>query len=143
MLGLGLGLVTVARAVADMPYSIYAKSDFWLNSPALTLIKTGSVLAMLAVAYLWINLGVESPRWSVFRQLGTTSLLVYWVHIEIVYGRWFGIWKESMSVPQVLLYTFVLLALMTGLSLLQTRYTSIKSFLKQTPVPEPRRASGD
>jgi uncharacterized membrane protein YcaP (DUF421 family) len=65
------------------------------------------------------------------------------VHIEIVYGRWFGIWKESMSVAQVLIYTLVLLALMTGLSVLQTRYTSIKSFLKPTPVPEPRRASGD
>lgn len=143
MLGLGLGLVMVARAMSDVPYSIYAKSDFWLNSPALTLIKVGVVMAMLAVAYLWINLGVETLRWSVFRQLGTTSLLVYWVHIEIVYGRWFGIWKESLSVPQVLAFTFVLLALMTGLSVLRTRYQSIGSFLKAGAVPQPRRASGD
>jgi len=37
------------------------------------------------------HVGLGSQRWSLFRQLGTTSLLVYWVHIEIVYGRWFGI----------------------------------------------------
>ena len=37
-------------------------------------------------------------------------MLVYWVHIEIVYGRWLGIWKEALSVPQVLIFTAILLA---------------------------------
>ena len=34
------------------------------------------------------------------RQFGTTSLLVYWVHIELVYGRWLYFWKDSLSVPR-------------------------------------------
>jgi uncharacterized membrane protein len=141
ILGIGLGVVTMARYLGDLPYSVYAKSDYWLNSPAMTMTKLGVVLALLAVAYLWMHAGLESERWSLFRQLGTTSLLVYWVHIEIVYGRWFGIWKEDLRVSQVVMFTAVLLALMTVLSVLRTRYTSIGAFFK--PAPVPRRASGD
>jgi len=143
MLAIGLGLVMGARYAADSPYSIYPKTDFWLNSPALGMIKLGVVLAVLAVAYLWVNAGLEAQKWSVFRQLGTTSLLVYWVHIEIVYGRWFGIWKEGLSVPQVLVFTGVLLALMIGLSVLRTRYQSLGWIFRPAALPEPRRSSGD
>jgi uncharacterized membrane protein len=141
ILGIGLGVVTMARYLGDLPYSVYAKSDYWLNSPAMTLTKLGVVLALLAIAYLWVHAGLESERWSLFRQLGTTSLLVYWVHIEIVYGRWLGIWKEGLSVGQVVMFTTVLLALMAVISVLRTRYTSIGAFFK--PAPVPRRASGD
>ena len=140
-LGIGLGVVAIARYFGDLPYSIYSKSDYWLNSPAMTLMKLGVVLILLAVAYLWIHAGIESEKWSLFRQLGTTSLLVYWVHIEIVYGRWFGIWKEDLSVGQVAAFTIILIALMTVLSLLRTRYRSLGGFLK--PAPAPRRVSGD
>ena len=143
MLGIGLGLVSVARYLAELPYSIYTKSDFWLNSPALTLIKLGCVLALLAIAFLWVNAGVELQNWSLFRQLGTTSLLVYWVHIELVYGRWLGFWKENLNVGQVLLLTVAILVLMTGLSLLRTRWPDISLFFKAAFEPEPRRASGD
>jgi fucose 4-O-acetylase-like acetyltransferase len=133
--------VAVARYFGDLPYSIYSKSDYWLNSPAMTLTKLGVVLILLAAAYLWIHAGIESEKWSLFRQLGTTSLLVYWVHIEIVYGRWFGIWKEDLSVGEVAAFTIILIALMTVLSLLRTRYRSLGGFLK--PAPAPRRVSGD
>jgi len=143
ILALGLGLVICARYFTELPISIYPKTEFWLNSPALILIKLGVVLATLSVAYLWVNAGLESLNWSVFRQLGTTSLLVYWVHIEIVYGRWLGLWEESLSVPQVLLFTLLLLALMIGISLLQTRYQTLGWILRPPALPEPRRASGD
>lgn len=143
MLAIGLSLIIGARSAADLPFSLYPKTDFWINSPALALIKLGVVLAMLAVAYLWVNAGLEMQRWSVFRQLGTTSLLVYWVHIELVYGRWFGIWKEGLAVFPVLLFTGVLLALMLGLSLLQTRYQELGWIFKPPALPEPGRASGD
>jgi uncharacterized membrane protein len=143
MLAIGLGLIMVARSASELPYSFYPKIDFWLNSPALALTKLGVVLALLAIAFLWVNAGLESLKWSVFRQLGTTSLLVYWVHIEIVYGRWLGIWKESLSVFQVLLFTVVLLIIMIGLSLMRTRYQTLGWIFKPPPLAEQRRASGD
>jgi fucose 4-O-acetylase-like acetyltransferase len=139
---LGIGLVFGAQYLSNLPYSVYPKSDFWLNSPGLILIKLGVVLITLAMAFLWIN--VSGPqRWSLFRQLGMTSLLVYWVHIELVYGRWFGIWKEAMTVRQVLTFTVVLLGLLTVLSIFQTRGKFSGTFFKALPIPVPRRASGD
>jgi uncharacterized membrane protein len=138
----GLCLVSGAQYVSNLPYSVYPKSDFWLNSPGLTMIKLGVVMIILAGAFLWVNVG-GMQRWSLFRQFGMTSLLVYWVHIELVYGRWFGVWKEAMTVGQVLLFTAILLAFLTALSILKTRGTPISSFFKPRVIPAPRAASGD
>ena len=142
MMAVGVGVATLAHYLSNLPYSIYPKSEFWLDSPGLVAIKTGVVLCILALAYLWVNLA-STQRWSLFRQLGTTSLLVYWVHVELVYGRWFGIWKEGLSVTQVVVYTVLLIALMVVLSIIQTRYKSMGSFFRTAAVPQPRRASGD
>jgi uncharacterized membrane protein len=148
--GIGLGTIISAQYLSNLPYSVYSKSDFWLNSPALTLIKLGVVLAILALAYLWVQ--ASSPeRWSLVRQFGTTSLLVYWVHIELVYGRWFGFWKESLSVPQVVTYSVFLVALMALLSVLWSNRTTIGGHFQRMRMsgrlsrlsPEPTRSSGD
>jgi hypothetical protein len=34
------------------------------------------------------------------RQLGTSSLLVYWAHVELVYGRWLWWWKGNLTLWQ-------------------------------------------
>ncbi len=141
-MSIGVGLVIASRYLSNLPYSIYPNSDYWLNSPGLVATKLGVVLCILALSYLWVNLG-SPQRWSLFRQLGTTSLLVYWVHIEIVYGRWFGFWKEALTVQQVVVFSIVLTALMTLLSILRTRRKTLHSFFQSSSVPERRIASGD
>jgi uncharacterized membrane protein len=141
-LGIGICLMLAAQYMSGLPYSIYTKSDFWLNSPGLVLIKLGVVLSILALASVWVKLGA-AYRWSLFRQLGTTSLLVYWVHIELVYGRWFGIWKNELTVPQVVAYACCLIVLMTLLSVLRTRWKSLVGYFRTAPLPEPERVSGD
>lgn len=141
-MSIGIGLVLAARYFSDLPYSIYPHSDYWLNSPGLTASKLGIVLCILALSFLWVNAGAPQ-RWSLFRQLGTTSLLVYWVHIELVYGRWFGFWKEALTVQQVVVFSVALTALMTLLSVWRTRYKSLGSFFQPAAMPERRAASGD
>jgi len=142
MTSVGVVLVVAAQYLSNLPYSIYPKSDYWLNSPGLTAVKLGIVLCILAGAFLWVNAS-SAQHWSVFRQLGTTSLLVYWVHIELVYGRWFGFWKEALTVQQVVIFSVALLALMTLLSVFRTRGKSLGSFWRPTPVRMPGTASGD
>ena len=142
MLSIGIGLGVVTHAFSNLGYSMYAKSEFWLNSPAMILMKLAAVLGLMGLAFLWVN-STGPQRWSLFRQLGTTSLLVYWVHIEIVYGRWLGIWKEALSVQQVLIFTAILLALMALLSVWRTRGLPIRSWFRTSSLPEPRRVSGD
>ncbi len=140
----GLALIVGGRYFADVPYSLYEKSEFWLNSPMLILIKLGIILAALPFAFLWTGSG-PSERWSWVRQLGTTSLLVYWVHIEMVYGRWLGGWKESLPVAQCAVAAVILVGLMVGLSVLKTRWRSVRAALSVLGYlpPAPERVSGD
>jgi hypothetical protein len=67
---------------------------------------------------------------------------VYWVHIELVYGRWFGYWKESLTVSQCVVASFTLILAMVGLSWLRTNW-KWPTFRMGTAWPEPRRVSGD
>ncbi|HEX4770563.1 MAG TPA: heparan-alpha-glucosaminide N-acetyltransferase domain-containing protein [Bryobacteraceae bacterium] len=147
LMAIGLGVGLLAYYLSNLPYSIYPKSEFWLDSPGLVAIKLSFVMCLLAVAYLWVHVG-GSERWSLFRQVGTTSLLVYWVHVELVYGRWFGIWKEAMSVSQVIIYTIVLTVLMTALSVLWTRFKANGSNIRWSrprtqQVPQAQAVAAD
>ena len=110
---LGFGLIIGGQYFSNMPYSLYPKSEFWLDSPGLIVIKLGVVMLVIGFAYLWTALPLAAS-WSWVRQLGTTSLLVYWVHIELVYGRWFGGFKESLSNVYCGIAAIVVILLMVG-----------------------------
>ena len=112
---IGFGLILGAQFFSNIPYSLYPKSEFWLDSPGLTLIKLGVLLLLGAFAYLWS----ERPwgvSWSWVRALGTASLPVYWVHIELVYGRWFGQYHEKLDTFGCVIASAILLAAMVGLA---------------------------
>lgn len=124
---LGVALWAGGRYFADLPYSIYTTSDFWLNGPLLILIKTGLMLMILPVAFLWTRY-VNPHGWSVLRQLGTTSLLVYWVHTELVYGSLFWRFKDNLNLPQVLAMSALIILLMVGLSVAKTGWKEYPGF---------------
>ena len=142
---LGLVLIVGGQYFSNMPYSLYPKSEFWLDSPGLTVIKLGVVMVIMAFAFLWTEYAVGAS-WSWLRQLGTTSLLVYWVHIELVYGRWFGAWKESLGNLECAFYAALLVALMLALSVMRSRWTRERLLTAVAPwfsYSSPRRVSGD
>ena len=115
----GAVLAVAALAAASLPIRLYASSDFWLNSPALILIKTGIILLIASTAF-YLTSRWKPGHWSPIRQLGTTSLLVYWVHTEVVYGTSLGAWKETLSVPQTILMAVFVIASMVLLSVAST-----------------------
>jgi uncharacterized membrane protein len=140
---LGFGLIIGGQYFSNLPYSIYPKSDFWLDSPGLIIIKLGVVILVMAFAFVWSEYAV-GKSWSWVRQLGTTSLLVYWVHIELVYGRWLGWWKDSLNNYETACVAVGVIALMLGLSLLRTNWTTVTAaFLPRFFAQSPRRVSGD
>lgn len=118
---IGFGLVTSGQYFSNLPYSLYPTSDFWLNSPGLIFIKLGVILLLLAFTFLWTQHGA-AEGWSWVQQIGTTSLIIYWVHIELVYGRWFGYWKENLSYVACVGAALTLWGLMLLLSVVSTRY---------------------
>ena len=140
---LGFGLIVSAQYFSNLPYSVYATTDFWINSPGLILIKLGVIMVLLAVIFLWTHHGA-GEGWSWVRQLGTTSLLVYWVHIELVYGRWFGFWKENLGLMECTIAATGLILMMIALSYARTnwRWPSV-GFTGSMASTAPQRASGD
>lgn len=119
----GVVLVGAGEYFSNAPYSLYPSSEFWLNGPGLVTIKLGVILLSIAFAWLWcehIHL-----RTSIARQLGTTSLIVYWVHIELVYGRWLGIWRESFTAAQCAVAALAVIGLMVCVSLARSDWPGL------------------
>ena len=117
----GIALCFAGLFFANTSLTAYANSDFWLNGPTLVLIKSGIVLMLIPFAWVW-NLAGASAKWSWVRQFGVTSLLVYWVHIELVYGRALGVLKESLTLAQTMAMAIGVIVLMLGISLARTNW---------------------
>ncbi|MDO8793673.1 MAG: heparan-alpha-glucosaminide N-acetyltransferase domain-containing protein [Vicinamibacterales bacterium] len=85
--GVGAFAAVLGFGLSFLP-SPYADSQFWTSSPAFFLLRCGVLLAALAVAYV-LAPGLDghaAPIGRVLTRLGTSSLFVYWVHVELVYG---------------------------------------------------------
>ncbi len=140
----GIVLLFGSQYASNMPYSLYPKSEFWLDSPWLILMKLGSIFILISFAYLWTEYGSRGFSWV--QQIGTTSLIVYWVHIELIYGRWFAGYKENLNVQDTVVMGILVTLLMLGLSIVSTRWrgwfgNSLSAFWNQLPKKLP--ASGD
>ncbi len=128
---IGLGLILVSEYFSNLPYSIYDKTDFWTDSPTLILIRVGVSLLMMSGAYLWTDY-VAGPRWSWMQCLGKNSLMVYWVHVMIVYGIISAPVKRTMTAWQAAIATALITALMVWLS---ARWTTWKQ-RRANPTPD-------
>jgi peptidoglycan/LPS O-acetylase OafA/YrhL len=142
---LGGALILACQYFANAPYQIYTKSEFWLNSPAQILTKLGVTLLLLAFAFLWTRYGAKAG-WSWVRQFGTTSLLVYWIHIELVYGRASWLWKGNLNVAQTASAAVIVVLLMLVISLIKTHREQVRAMLQKMGWefgPRVDRVSGD
>jgi uncharacterized membrane protein len=121
-LGLTGFLVGAAALWAEaQPRQLYAVDDFWHTSPNFFLLRVGILLLILLAAYAWCRWGPPARMFSPLVHLGQTSLLVYWVHIEFVYGRLSILPKRNSTVPQATLGLFAIFAGMLLLSIIRTR----------------------
>lgn len=91
----GFALILLGMYCSQLPFSIYPSAEFWVDSPALIACKMGTTLLLAAGAFLWTE--YLNPGPSFVRLLGTTSLAVYWVHIELVYGNSLWFFKERLQ----------------------------------------------
>ena len=62
------------------------------------------------------------PRFSMMRVFGQTSLLAYWVHVELVYGLLFKRLANRLSMGQATIAFVLMTAAMVGLGVLQLKY---------------------
>jgi uncharacterized membrane protein len=94
----GAVLIEFARWLDAQPQQLYAVPDYWRTSPSFFLIRVGMLLVILNASYAWCRWGAAQWGFSPLIQLGQASLLVYWVHIEFVYGRVSILPKHRMGI---------------------------------------------
>jgi uncharacterized membrane protein len=119
--GVGLALVGFARWLDAQPRQLYAVYDYWHTSPAFFLIRVGMLMMILSASYAWCRWGAGQWGFSPLIQLGQASLLVYWVHIELVYGRVSILPKHAESIAMASLGLLVIFLAMVLLAFIRTR----------------------
>lgn len=121
------GAVAIPTALLlDRLPQAYPRYDFWWTSPNYFLVKVGILLLLLGLCYAWGR--APWAEWpSALRQMGRTSLLVYWIHIEIVYG---GIvapeLRKTLTVAGASWGLALLTLAMVLLSLLRTEWPRLR-----------------
>jgi uncharacterized membrane protein len=79
---LGVVIGTGGYLASFLP-PIYPQTNFWTSSPTFFFLRIGVLMAAVSVAYGWLRVW----RWySPIADFGRSSLFVYWIHIEMVYG---------------------------------------------------------
>ena len=111
----GVALVALGIWLDARPVQLYAVHDFWHTSPNFFLVRTGVVMVILFAGYAWCRWGAGQWGFSPLIEMGKSSLLVYWVHIEFVYGGFSILPKRGVGIGAA---TVGLLAIFTAMTML-------------------------
>jgi uncharacterized membrane protein len=138
---LGLGgsvLIEFARWLDAQPRQLYSVYDYWHTSPSFFLVRVGMLLVILTASYAWCRWGAGQWGFSPLILLGQASLLVYWVHIEFVYGRVSILPKHAMGTGGASVGLLLISLAMLGLAYVRTkmkgRGAEMLSWLHRTPA---------
>ena len=140
--GVGGAVACAASQLLDAaPARLYPAAiyDYWHTSPEFFLMRCGVLFLLLFLVYAWCRWGWAQKGFSPIIQLGNTSLLVYWVHIEFVYGRFSILRKGKCSILTATAGLLVIFLAMVALSLLRTRSKKRKAKALR-PAPAAARA---
>ena len=113
----GICLYAAGGAMSLTRIFEYGYFDYSLTSPHFFFIRLGWVLLITYGAYLW-STRQTAARWSPLITLGQASLVVYWLHMEIVYGRVFHGFGQSLDLsnaPFQVLWVVLLMVLVARL----------------------------
>jgi uncharacterized membrane protein len=119
-LALGGGLAVAVAWWASFQPSIYESSSFWHDSPTFFFIRLGLVTLLVPIA--WVLEHLFAP--ALYRPLvvmGRSSLFVYWIHVEMVYGVVAEPIKRALPLGMSLTATALLCVLLYGLVGLKNR----------------------
>ncbi len=118
---LGAALIWIAWECDHSGIHFYRIYDYWHTSPNFFLARIGILLVIALLGYAWCEWGPGGWGFSPLIQLGQTSLLVYWVHIEFVYGRFSLLTKRACSIRVASFGLLTIFVFMLALSLARTR----------------------
>lgn len=117
----GAGLFILAHALDGSSFRLYASYDYWHTSPNFFLARLAIIMVLMLAGFAYCQWGPGKIRFSPLMQLGQTSLLVYWVHIEFMYGKFSILPKLSETIPMATLGLGIIFLAMLLLSMARTR----------------------
>ena len=137
----GIGLTIAAYELSFFP-TWYPQSHFWTTSPAFFFLRLGIMTAAIGIAYAWGLRPGGDEKWSPLQQLGRTSLFIYWIHVEMVYGLLSRPLHKRLSweLSWVALALFCLF--MLWCSIYKNRVVARRR-QKSAQLPPPREATAD
>jgi len=107
---------------AHDPYIIRYPSDLVQQmGPGTFFYRLGQIGPLALGAYLVTRI-FPNPRFSVMRLFGQTSLLVYWVHVELCYGLLLKRLHGRLSMRGATVALVLMIAAMVGVAKLRLRY---------------------
>lgn len=120
-LAVGGAIVSIGALVASYFPSPLAASHFWSTSPAYLFLRAGLTTVAVAGAHAWVKSRGGGARRSPVTQLGRTSLFIYWVHVELVYGLISRPWHRSLTLYRAFIAYVIFCALMLACSIAKER----------------------
>lgn len=114
----GVTLIVVGWLGSYVP-SPYAHSYFWTSSPAFFTLRVGILTLAMPLAFVWGN-RAGAGRWSPLQQFGRTSLFVYWIHVEMVYGVLSTPLHRALTLWQWGITYLLFVVLLLGISVIKT-----------------------
>ncbi len=122
----GAALVALGLWLDSRAVQVYSGYDFWHTSPNFFLARTGVVLAIVFLAYAWCRWGAGEFGFSPLIEMGRCSLLIYWVHIEFVYGGFSILPKRAVGISTATCGLLTIFVSMTVLAALRNRFPKWK-----------------
>jgi len=138
---IGLGLVLTGCAVS-LPPALFDPRAYWAEAPAYFLIRLGLLLAAIPVAFWWNQR--RPGEWSPVREMGFASLFVYWIHVEMAYGRPANAIKGELSFVEATIGYALLVCVLWALVRLKGHVAAggTSGLWRRWPVSRERRTTG-
>jgi surface polysaccharide O-acyltransferase-like enzyme len=138
--GIGGAALALAAYAGSFVPTVYARSDFWTSSPTFFLLRLGLLTMAVGLAFAWERRPWSRGGWSWVQQLGRTSLFVYWIHVELVYGLISIPIHHRLTLGQSCVALVLFSGLMLYLSLVKDRYVASRR-ARRGPLPSSRPAT--
>jgi uncharacterized membrane protein len=120
-LAAGGAIVSVAAFAASYLPTAFAGSHFWTTSPAYLFLRSGLTTFAIAASHAWVRSWGTAAHWSPLTQLGRTSLFIYWIHVELVYGLISRPWHRALTLFEALLAYVIFCVVMLACSIAKER----------------------
>jgi len=116
----GLMLAAGSYQASFLP-PVDPRSSFWTTSLSFFGLRLGLMTAAIGVAWLWEQ-RPTAGRWSPLQVLGRSSLFIYFIHVEMVYGGMSNPLHGAFSLAGAWAALGVFCLLMLGAAVLKDRW---------------------